>query len=445
MKRSHLFIMAIFSLLLAFFGESEKATAGMKALRDETAELQKKLRKNPNDARLRVRLGMVLLRAESYETALAQFDSALALQPDLPAAKFGRAEVKFLQGHLDDGMRGYIEALDSPEADQFVSDIARRIGSPYAVRQITLEPGENMMARFAPNGRTIVFQSNRDGNWEIYRAYADGSQATRLTDDAAADESPCVSPDGRWIAFARSHDKDRASKQVATREIYIMGAENGNDLICISRHRADDWNPAFSPKGDRLAFVSDRDDMRAVDLHERQSDIFLFSLSDSSLTRFSQGFGDKSAPSFAPNGDALVYVNNVNGAFEIFEQPLNSAQPANLFPKNGASGGASPGAPSKGGPQISPDGKRIAYFEKRDDNLDLFLGDREKNNVLRLTCDPATDAFPVFSPDGNEIFFTSNRSGGYQIYAMDLRQPIARTELAETLRRLLGRQKAATP
>jgi TolB protein len=223
-----------------------------------------------------------------------------------------------------------------------------------------------------------------------------------------------------------------------------MDAQSGNGLICLSRHRADDWNPVFSPKGNRLAFVSDRDDGRAVDLQERQSDIFLFSLSDSSLARFSQGFGDKSAPSFTPNGEALIYVNNVNGTFEIFEQPLNSAQPANLFSKNGANSVPPQGTPSKGGPQISPDGKRIVYFEKRDHNLELFLFDREKNTVLRLTCDPATDAFPVFSPDGNEIFFTSNRNGGYQIYAMDLRQPASRTELAETLRRLLDQPKAAT-
>jgi TolB protein len=439
MKRPLFFTIIIFSLLWVFFGASEKIAAGTKVSRDETAELQKKLRKNPNDTRLRVKLGMLLLRAENYGAALAQFDSALALQPDLPAAKFGRAEVKFLQGQRDESLRGYLEALDSPEADQFVGDIAQRLGSPYAVRQITAGPGENMIARFAPNGRTIVFQSNRDGNWEIYRAYADGSQPVRLTNDVAADESPCVSPDGRWIAFARSQDKSRASEQVAAREIYIIEAQSGNGLICISRHRADDWNPAFSPKGDLLAFVSDRDDVRAVDFHERQSDVFLFSLSDSSLTRFSQGFGDKSAPCFTPDGEALVYVNNVNGAFEIFEQRLTSAQPNSLLPKNEAND-----RPSKGGPQISPDGKRIAYFEKHDQNLELFLFDREKNSVQRLTCDPSTEAFPVFSPDGNEIFFTSNRRGGYQIYAMDLRQPIARTELAETLRRLLGQQKAAT-
>jgi TolB protein len=289
------------------------------------------------------------------------------------------------------------------------------------------------MARFSADGRAIVYQSNRDGNWEIYRAYADGSQPVRLTSDPATrDESPCFSPDSRWIAFARAQTQNTGGQESA-REIYLMDAATGANLICITRHRADDWSPVFSPKGDRLAFVSDRDDSRAVELHERQSDIFLFSLSDSNLTRFSQGFGDKSAPCFTPDGTALVHVNNVNGVFDIFEQKLESAQPTSLIAKNGP----------KGWPQISPDGKWMTYFEKRGNNIDLFLSPRHKGIVQRLTHDAGVDAFPAFSPDGNEIFFTSNRDGGYQIYAVNLRQPISRAELTETLRRLLESPKSA--
>ena len=98
---------------------------------------------------------------------------------------------------------------------------------------------------------------------------------------------------------------------------------------------------------------------------------------------------------------------------------------------------------SKGGPQVSPDGKRIVYFEKRDQNLDLFLFGRESNRTQRLTATSSVEAFPVFSPDGNEIFFTSNRDGGYQIYAMNLRTPILKLDLIEILRRLLEPQKTA--
>ncbi len=402
-----------------------------------TAALQKKLRKNPADARLRVQLGSALLRAGEYETALAQFDSALTLQPEIPAAKFGRAEAKFLAGQSRSGMKEYLEVLNSPEAEQYTNAIAERIGAPYAIRPITFSPGENMMARFSADGRFIVFQSNRDGNWEIYRALPDGAQPFRLTDDSAVDEAPCFSPDGQRIAFVRTQSK-------TAREIFLLDVPALENPVCISRHAADDWNPAFSPKGDYLAFVSDRDDKqaglgetsassvespgRAIDAHERQSDIFLFSLADSSVSRFSQGFGSKSAPCFTPDGAALIYANNVNGVFDIFEQRFGDTTPVNLVSKNG----------SKGWPQVSPDGKRIVYFEKRDNNLDLFWFDRDRNLVQRLTADPAVEAFPAFSPDGAEIFFTSNRGGGYQIYAMNLRAPIPRPELIAVLEQLLA-------
>jgi len=397
--------------------EQKKAAA-------ELATLQKKLRKTPSDTQLRVRLATLLLSQENYDAALAQFDSALALQPNLTAAKFGRAEVKFLAGHWEEGARGYLDVLDAAETDQYVATIAERVGAPYAIRSITTTPGENMKARFSADGRSLVFQSNRDGNLEIYRSLPHGSQERRLTYDSAADESPCFSPDGMWIAFVRA-------TSAAGREVYLMDALTGDDPVCVSRHRADDWHPTFSPKGDQLAFVSDRDDLKTTEITERQSDIFLFSLTDSSLARFTQGFGDKSAPSFTPEGAALVYVNNVNGAFDIFEQRLGTTQPISLIAKT----------ESKGAPQISPNGKQIVYFEKRDNNLDLYLYDRDQRRTQRLTCDPSLDSFPAFSPDGNEIYFTSNRSGKYQIYAMHLQTPILRTELMTALQRLLAQQK----
>jgi TolB protein len=402
-----------------------QTAAAAKQFAKDSTDLENKIRRNPADARLRVQLGMAILRAEQHKAALAHFDTALTLQPEMPAAKFGRAEANFLAGQTRSGMKEYLDVLNSPDADHYTKAIAERLGAPYAVRSITSSPGENMMARFSTDGRFIVFQSNRDGNWEIYRALPDGAQPFRLTDDPASDESPCFSPDGQWIAFARAQSK-------TARDIYLLNIPALENPICISRHAADDWHPVFSPKGDYLAFVSDRDDTTAVDSHERQSNIFLFALADSSVSRFSSGAGSKSAPCFTPAGAALMYVSNVNGVFEIFEQRLGDAQPVNLIAKNA----------STGGPQISPEGKRIVYFEKRGHNLELFLFDRERHHGQRLTADPGVDAFPVFSPDGNEIFFTSNRSGGYQIYAMDLRAPIARAELITVLERLLAQQNS---
>lgn len=74
--------------------------------------------------------------------------------------------------------------------------------------------------RWLPNGSGIVFMSKeRDGNWELYRANADGSEVVRLTKFAAADGLPAVSPDGSQIAFFSNRDGGWG--------IWIMRADGG--------------------------------------------------------------------------------------------------------------------------------------------------------------------------------------------------------------------------
>ena len=59
------------------------------------------------------------------------------------------------------------------------------------------------MPRWSPDGRTIAFVSERDGNQEIYSMRADGRTPTNLTRSPAPDDSPVWSPDGERIAFVR--------------------------------------------------------------------------------------------------------------------------------------------------------------------------------------------------------------------------------------------------
>src|SRR5690242_5165461 len=67
---------------------------------------------------------------------------------------------------------------------------------------------------------------------------------------------------------------------------------------------------------------------------------------------------------------------------------------------------------------ISPDGKRIAVerAEPGTQNRDIWLVDIAGGVMTRLTSDPGFDAFPIWSPDGRRIIFTSNRSGVYDLY-----------------------------
>jgi Tol biopolymer transport system component len=69
---------------------------------------------------------------------------------------------------------------------------------------------------------------------------------------------------------------------------------------------------------------------------------------------------------------------------------------------------------------VDPSGKWLVYTSTRhSERPDLYLQKTDGVSVVRLTDDPADDAFPVFSPDGKTIAFSSTRSGNWDVYTMD--------------------------
>ena len=68
------------------------------------------------------------------------------------------------------------------------------------------------------------------------------------------------------------------------------------------------------------------------------------------------------------------------------------------------------------GPSISPDGRRVALERAANGNRDVWLLDLVRGVLSRFTFDVANDAYPVWSPDGTRIAFTSSRKGPYDLY-----------------------------
>ena len=77
-----------------------------------------------------------------------------------------------------------------------------------------------------------------------------------------------------------------------------------------------------------------------------------------------------------------------------------------------------------GDPAVSPDGTRVAFAarhrEQGNDNLDIWVQDLGTGTRIRLTFDEAVDVLPVWSPDGRQVLFRSNRSGSSDLYRKTL-------------------------
>jgi TolB protein len=103
---------------------------------------------------------------------------------------------------------------------------------------------------WSPDSQTIAFHWNKDGNWEIYAVGADGTGLRRLTYHPAFDSTPAFSPDGRSIVFT----SDRVGDQVGEdSHLYAMNVD-GSGVRPIT-HGQDESSADFAPDGKRIAYV----------------------------------------------------------------------------------------------------------------------------------------------------------------------------------------------
>ena len=176
--------------------------------------------------------------------------------------------------------------------------------------------GTNSPGSWSPDGGQIVFQSNRDGNNEIYKMNANGAQQTRLTNVPQPDQFPAWSPDGTKILFRSNRDGNP--------NLYTMDPTGANQRR-LTDHPEEESGPAWSPDGSQIAFHTDRDEIPPRPGLNRNLEIYRMDADGSNLTRLTfndfQGGGGTAIggtpgadltgydlfPAWSPEGDEIVF------------------------------------------------------------------------------------------------------------------------------------------
>ena len=113
------------------------------------------------------------------------------------------------------------------------------------------------------------------------------------------------------------------------------------------------------------------------------------------------------SPAWSPDSRQLAYVSFEGNQSSIFVQTLRTGNRFKVSSKPGINGA----------PSFSPDGRKLVVtLGGVDGNLDIYVLDINSRNTTRLTTHRAIDTEGTWSPDGRYIYFTSDRSGGPQIY-----------------------------
>lgn len=127
-----------------------------------------------------------------------------------------------------------------------------------------------------------------------------------------------------------------------------------------------------------------------------------------------------SHPMWSPDGAKIVFESNSDKHYQVFVMNSDGTGVTKLT--NDPAGFVGPPWLDAAEPAWSPDGKWIVFrkvVDRAATNMKIFVMRPDGSGLLRLTDSASLDLNPRWSPDGRKIVFQSNRSGNYDIYAID--------------------------
>ena len=178
-------------------------------------------------------------------------------------------------------------------------------------RRLTDHPNLDYNAMLSPDGRWVVFVSERDGNANLYALdLTTEGEPIALTLHPGMDDAPTLSPDGTRLAFVSTRDGNP--------DIFVMPFAPGDlgaeaQAVNITNNPYGDFNPAFSPDGSQIAFSSNRamfrrwNPLRLIPFALAVTDIYIVDADGSNLRRTISEPAISGSPAWTPQGDALLY------------------------------------------------------------------------------------------------------------------------------------------
>jgi eukaryotic-like serine/threonine-protein kinase len=223
----------------------------------------------------------------------------------------------------------------------------------------------------------------------------------RLTDAPGVESAPSLSPDGKSVVYV----SDAAGKL----GLHLLRVGGRNPVALTADSQVDDWQPAFSPDGERIAFRSEREG----------GGIFVMGSTGESVKRLTD-FGYN--PSWAPDGKEIAVSTSQ------FTYPTDRSGYGALWAVDLASGAKR--SIWQGGdavqPSWSPHGRRIAFWGLRGQSgqRDLWTvtadGSAARAGAVAVTDDAALDFSPAWSPDGHFLYFSSDRGGTLNLWRIPI-------------------------
>lgn len=371
-------------------------------------------------------------------TVLAQIDARMLRYPDV-----SKTHITFVYGGDI-----WVVAKDG--------GVAHRLSSPE---------GSELFPRFSPDGKTIAFSGNYDGNTDIYTIPTMGGTPVRLTHHGMMDRMVDWHPRGKRVLYASSMSSGRQRYN----QFYLTSSEGGMpEKLPLPYAEFGD----FSPDGEQIAFLTISRAFRTWKRYRggMAPDIWLFNLKDQTSEKITDHPANDTHPMWHGNHLYFLSDRGENKRYNIWKYSFRDQNFSQItaftkydihFPAIGPeeiifeAGGRlylldlstdkysevqvsvvadqaslKPRIENVSGylhhAWISPDGKRT-LIEARGD---IFSVPAEHGYIRNLTRTPGiAERTPAWSPDGKEVVYWSDRSGEYELVLRSLDNPEEETTL----------------
>ncbi|HMP03731.1 MAG TPA: biopolymer transporter Tol [Gemmatales bacterium] len=172
------------------------------------------------------------------------------------------------------------------------------------LRLLTDAPGYNAEGSYSPDGKQIVFTSNRDGNLELYIMNADGTGVRKLTNAPGCyNGGPFFSPDGKRVIFRA----DRQKKDFL--QIHVINVDGTGDTQLTDTEGVN-WGPYWHPDGEHIIY-SGAD--HSNPLARPNYDLYVMHLATRRTHRVTFAPGADVLPVFSPDGKKLMWTSTRDG------------------------------------------------------------------------------------------------------------------------------------
>lgn len=358
----------------------------------------------------------------------------------------------------------------------------------------------------SPDGITVAFSHRGD----LWRVSSKGGEATHLTTHEAYDFKPVWSPDGQWIAFA--------SNRYGNQDVFLMPAAGGKAKR-LTVHSSDDYPASFTPDGQQVLFSSGRldsqtmvgypgrgaqpelysvsvdggmprqvlttpaiyatwdsaakrlaysdekaleNDLRKHDNSSFARDVWLYHAATGQHQRLTQFGADDRQPVWAPGEDALFYLSERSGHFNVWRLALEDGAMPVQVTRHDTHPVRSLSISSDGTLSytwngelyirkvetdqslkldvftaaddrynetvltdvndavteftLSPDGKQVTFIARGE----VFVTSTRHETTRRITNTPEQERSVSFHPNGRGLLYASERNGSWNLYRADL-------------------------